>query len=55
MKNTYNRACSFSEAKEYDINQQISMNYEQRQSIVLALKKKVFGKNIKDVRDCPGK
>lgn len=50
MKRVLNKAKSFEEAEEYDILQNISMSFYKRHKISLLLKKRFFGKKIKDIR-----
>ncbi|MEJ5167430.1 MAG: hypothetical protein WHV67_10440 [Thermoanaerobaculia bacterium] len=50
MKRILNKAKSFEEAEEYDILQNINMPFYRRHRISLLLKKRFFGKKIKDLR-----
>jgi len=43
---------SFKEAEEWDIEQQITMTPQERQRVAKELKRRVYGKNTKDVREC---
>jgi len=45
------KAKSFQEAEEWDILQQVNMTPEERQKIALELKRRVFGKKNRDVRE----
>ena len=42
---------SFKEAEEWDIEQQINMTPQERQRAAKELKERVYGKDVKDVRD----
>lgn len=50
MKRVFNKSNSFEDAEKWDILQQITMQPEERQKIAAALKKKVYGKDAKDIR-----
>jgi hypothetical protein len=52
MKRIVNIARSFSEAEKWDIYQQINMTARQRMAAARELKERVYGKNVKDVREC---
>jgi hypothetical protein len=47
---SFNKAMSFSAAKQWDILQQISLTPEQRQRAARELKERVFGKHAPDIR-----
>jgi hypothetical protein len=47
---SFNKAMSFSAAKQWDILQQISLTPEQRQRAAKELKERVFGKHAPDIR-----
>jgi hypothetical protein len=47
---TVNKSVGFREAREWDIQQEISMTPEQRQRAAKELKQRVFGRNAPDVR-----
>jgi hypothetical protein len=47
---SFNKATSFSAAKQWDILQQISLTPEQRQRAAKELKQRVFGKHAPDIR-----
>jgi hypothetical protein len=50
INRSFNIATSFSDAKRWDILQQISLTPEQRQRAAKELKQRVFGKHAPDVR-----
>jgi len=50
MKRVVNIAKNFKEAEEWDIIQQINMTQRERQRIAKELKKKAFGKKVKNIR-----
>jgi len=52
MKRIVHKSYSFKEAQRWDIRQQVSMSHEQRQKAAKELRRRVFGKNAKDVRLC---
>ncbi|MCX6557470.1 MAG: hypothetical protein NTW95_08605 [Candidatus Aminicenantes bacterium] len=53
---SFNKAMSFSAAKQWDILQQISLTPEQRQQAAKELKERVFGKHAPDIRSShPGR
>ena len=43
---------SFEEADRYDVEQQINLTYSQRLDAARLLKERVYGKDMKDVREC---
>ena len=47
---SFNKATNFSDAKRWDILQQISLTPEQRQRAAKELKQRVFGKHAPDIR-----
>jgi hypothetical protein len=52
MKPIVNKAKSFKEAEQWGIQQEISMTYKARMAAARQLKERVYGKNVKDVREC---
>ncbi len=53
MKRIYHKAKNKKEAEEWDIRQQISMSADERLSVVDELKKRVYGKNVPDIKKSP--
>ena len=51
MERIVNKAKNFREAEDWDIQQNIRMSPEERQSIAKKLKERVYGKNVPDVRE----
>ena len=51
MKRILHKSRSFKEAEEWDIQQQISMNPQERLQAAKILRERVFGKNTPDVRE----
>lgn len=51
MERIVHIAKNHQEAKEWDIKQALSMSSEYRQKVAKELKIRVYGKNIKDVRE----
>jgi len=52
MDRTFNKAANHKEAKMWDILQQIKMTQRQRQKVAYELKKRFYGSNLPDVKDC---
>jgi len=52
MLRIVHKASSFKEAEEWNIYQQVTMTHQQRMAAARALKERVYGKNVKDVREC---
>jgi len=46
-----NKAHSFAEAQEWDIQQNVRMTPEERQRVARELKRRAYGKKCPDVRD----
>jgi hypothetical protein len=46
-----NKARSFSEAREWDITQNVRMSPEERRSVARELRRRVYGEKCPDVRD----
>lgn len=51
MKRVFHKAKDKKEAEKWDIKQQIFMSPDERLTIVDELKKRFYGKNVKDVRE----
>jgi len=51
MKRVFHKAKNKQEAEEWDILQQISMTPDERLSVADELKKRVYGKNVPDVKE----
>jgi hypothetical protein len=51
MKRIVHKSHNFAEAELWDINQQVSLSPEERQTAAKELKSRVFGKNARDVRN----
>jgi len=51
MKRILHKSRSFKEAEEWDIQQQISMNPQERLQAAKILRERVFGRNTPDVRE----
>jgi hypothetical protein len=51
MDRIVNKAQDFNSAQQWEISQELSMTVAERQAAALVLKRRVFGKNVKDVRD----
>ncbi len=51
MEKIVNKAKNFKEAEDWDIQQNIRMSPEERQSIAKRLKERVYEKDVPDVRE----
>jgi hypothetical protein len=51
MKRICNKAKSFKEAEEWDIDQQLRMTPEERQDAAKVLRERVYGRNTVDVKE----
>jgi len=52
MERIVNRTASFSDAQEWDIEQQIRMTANERMKAAAELKLRAYGPNAPDVREC---
>lgn len=50
MKRVFHKSNNFKDAEEWDILQHIRMTPEERQEVAADLKKRVYGKDVLDVR-----
>ena len=51
MKRIFHKTNDFKKAEEWDIKQHVQMTPEERQEAATELKKRVYGKNNRDVRE----
>ena len=54
MKRICNKAKNFKDAEEWDIEQQLRMTPEERQSASKELRERVYGKKTADVKESSG-
>jgi len=52
MKRIFHKSKSYREAEAWDIQQCIRMTPDERQAAALELRKRVYGRNAPDVREC---
>jgi hypothetical protein len=52
MERVAHKSRSFEKAARWDVEQQVSMTPNQRLLAAKVLKERVYGKNVKDVREC---
>jgi hypothetical protein len=50
MERIANKAKNHREAEKWDVSQQVNLSPRERKSIALELKKRFFGKRVRDVR-----
>ena len=50
MKRIFHKSKNFKDAERWDILQHVGMTAEERQKVAAELKKRVFGKDVPDVR-----
>lgn len=55
MERVVNKASSFKQADDWDVQQQISMTPRERIRAARELQRRVYGKDSKDVRECATK
>ena len=51
IEHIFNKAKSYKEAEEWDIQQQIKMSHEERQMVSKILRERIYGKDTLDVRE----